>query len=199
MPIVPTANDDMGRYRRRRSYQRRERKPLIWTPCAIGTALNPDGSDNPQNLVKGVTYKVCDIPLSQNADQEVILERIRGNLFWQTSSSSGATMSATIFGIILPDIVVGNVPLGNPLPNFPHPYDAEGTDDFPMVIDACAPTGTTITSTSPLEVDVKAKRKMNKDDLFTIGLHVLDIFTSGAGTNIKGYLRGGLRALQKIL
>lgn len=178
---------------------RRERKPLVWEPIRIATPLNPDNSDNPQNLTSGVIYKIADLGLNANADQEVILERMRGNLFWQITASSGATIQGTIFSVILPDIVAGNIPVGNPLPNFPQPYDSDGSDDFPMVLDACAPVGGGITSTTPIEVDVKARRKMNKDDLMTIALHVEALFTSGTQSNFKGHVRGGIRCLQKIL
>lgn len=189
----------MGRYRRRRTYQRRERKPLIWEPLRLGTPINPDGSQNPQNVAAETIYKIADLGLNQNADQEVILERIRGNMFWQVTASSGATIQGTIFAVILPDIVAGNVPIGNALPNFPDPYDVNGTDDFPMVIDACAPVGGGITSTVPIEVDVKAKRRMNKDELLTFALKVDSLITTGVQTSFKAYVRGGIRCLQKIL
>jgi len=189
-------------YRRRYSSRRRsERKPLIWTPCTINAPLNWDGTRN-NNVKEGDIYKVCDISLTEDADREVILERIRGGMFWETAGTQGA-INAVIFGVILPDIVAGNVHPGAKLENFPTPADSSGTDDFPLVMDACAPTATTstqVTGQAPIMVDVKAKRKMDKDKLLTIAIHVLDIIDVGVGSpQYKAVLKGFIRVLQKIL
>lgn len=188
------------RRRYRRSY-RREQKSMLWMPCPLDTVLNPTSANppQPQNLSAGVVYKICDVDLAFNTDQESVIERIRGNIFWQASAPSGTSIDATIFGVILPDIVAGNIPEGAAIPNFPHPYDREGTDDFPLVLEACAPVGGGITSSTPIPVDVKAKRKLGKDELFTLAILIGDIFTSGTTATYKGIVRGGLRFLQKIL
>lgn len=191
----------MGRRYRRRSYQRRERKPVIWTPCPIVTPINPDSATppKPQNVVKGTTYKVCDVSIDPNAETEVVLERIRGTIFWEATASSGTSIQATIFGIILPKIVAGKTAVGKELGDFPHPMKADGVDDFPLVMDACAPQGGGITSSSPIPVDVKSKRRMGKDELLTLAIHIGDIFTTGVNPTYKAVIRGGLRILQKIL
>lgn len=183
----------------KRSYRRTERKPLIWEPCTISANLNPQSDGTPGQLAPKTTYKLCDISLSNNADTEVILERIRGSLFWEAEGSTGASLQGVFFGIILPDIVAGNVEPGHELQNFPTPVDPEGTEDFPLVLDACAPVGGGVTTSTPVNVDVKSKRKMGKDELLTLAIHIVDLFSTGSAKNYKATIRGGLRILQKIL
>lgn len=194
----------MGRRYRRRTYQRRERKPLIWQPCTVDAPLNPDENGAPQNVVAEVPYKLCDLSTAPNAETEVVLERIRGGLFFVGAAGQSAVLNAVVYGIVLPDIVAGNIPVGNPLPNFPNPADDQGTDDFPLVLDACMPVPGSSSGTStvqtPVAVDVKSKRKMGKEELLTLAIYIMKIYDIGAGNPAwKGTVSGFLRYLQKIL
>lgn len=198
----------MPRRNYRRSYRRTERKPLIWEPCQINAPLNRENDTTkpaPRAVAVGDIYKICDISLSNNADTEVILERIRGGLWWfsSTQNNPASGLNAIFYGIILPDIVAGNFLPGANLKGqmldhgFPTPADPQGTDDFPLVMDACAPAANAFTAQNPLVVDVKSKRKMGKDELLTIAIQVLEVLPSTR--NYIATIKGFVRTLQKIL
>lgn len=184
----------MPRYRRYRRY--RSSHNQSWLPMELDSvALNPDNNGAAQAVTKDTIYKIGDFKLGANADEDVTLERIRGYLTWyiQGQQVSGF-IEAVVFGIVLPDIVQGNVQPGKPLPNCPSPGDIDGTDDFPLILPACMPVGTTPSNTNaPLMVDSKARRKMDKDKLLTIAIEVLGLVGSPKITVL-----GILRALQRI-
>jgi len=136
----------------RRRAQRRNRN-YSWMP--FSTAI-------PTPTV-GTSYYIVS---SKPQDYETVLERTRGMIFRQPSTSG--SLVALVFGIVLPQSMLEGVTFGSAFPStFPNPRDVNGSDDYPLWQYVGTPDVANVNEASIF--DSKARRKIDKDNLFIVG------------------------------
>ena len=169
----------MARYRR--SY-RRSRRPVnqSWTNFTFNNlSITPTSDGENHLLAKQLLVNL--------GDQDGTLERMRGSL--QVSISATKSYWAVGFGLILPSYVLDGISAGAKATVLPDPTDNESTDDFFWVQNLCIPAAA---GSFELEVDSKAKRRIEKDEMLVLGCHFVD---GSSGTGAAVTFTGLIRAL----
>lgn len=188
-------------YQRRRS--ERNRPNMVWCPSKIekpgtteGEPLVLGSSQTPIN--PNQSYLLTTFPLGIADEVNAVLERVRGQIRWQSVNTD--PLEGVIYSIVLPKHMLLKSDLSGPIEPgtlmdaaFPRPSYSDGTDDFPLIENACMPSGSSTVS-QPVPIDSKAKRKIGKDDVLGVFCEIVGILnTSAIGKTIK--VTGLLRAL----
>lgn len=190
----------MPRYRSVQRRVRGYRDNKIWLPVRINalTAKTPEPTDSPDN--RSWLIATANIP---GAETDHVIERIRGQLQVSTLGTT-ALVPGLLTGIILPDAIFDTNALGSEVTDVvPDITDTNASQDFPMVMDACIPTGRGLSTPSTginLPVDIKSKRRVRKGDNFHIIFRALDslIKDSSSPGNAQWKFVGALRFLLRL-
>lgn len=174
----------------------------VWLPDTFDVVLGKNGTAGDSTIDKDNVYKIADLQCP-DTDFETTFERIRGQLQTLIFGSQGA--NAVLYGLVHKNPnwhaddagkhYQGSASNDEP----PDPFLDDKSQDFPIIIDACAPTGTSSSvSVGPnIAVDIKSRRKVEKDDYITLFLKILGVFaTPNANDNIR--LISALRTLWKF-
>jgi len=157
----------MARYGR--SYRRPYRRTYnqVWCPLEVNTTIS-----NPR---QGQSFLIGNFPLGFMGELEGTMERMRGGL--RITVAGTRNYYAVGFTTVLPKVILGSKTAGDEITNLiPTPVNTDGSDDFPWIGNLCVPTGA---GSFDLDLDSKAKRKIDKDKLITLACYFLKAATGG--------------------
>ena len=186
--------------RRRHAYRnyRFAKANNVWLPDTWDVQIGKSGSAGDTTLDAGQVYKLTDLRLP-DTDFETTFERIRGQIQTLMFGSQGA--NAVIFGYVHKDKAVAGNADGHLMDpdNVADPFMSTRDQDTPIMIDACAPVSSSSRlATGPnVAVDVKSKRKVEKDNYLTLFCKIISIFQTA---NANDYMRliGAIRTLWRF-
>lgn len=149
-----------------------------------------------------------DTDLSLHGGEDAVIERIRGRLYFSDGAiNSGAGLAASAFQLRVVLTKQNITPAGNVMPTDFTTADGMGDDTILWMKDVLVPSvvtsgaGTNIDTVNweafMLDVDVKAKRRLQSGNQLILWFQTVSESGGGATTAIQFVMRGGLRMLMK--